>query len=431
MLEDIASAAQHALTASEHVYLHETIHGPLWDLDELEKDAPGTVHSKEVNGHRVNRVSLAPRLRRESPQEWYAAVFRLLRSRGAKVPVKLALLDGGLRFEVEGDERVRAVLEDVVAHDSSPTLRAEAAWALRRAAALHASTADRLLHVLRADSSSNVRAACAIALGKVAPQRTDVRDQLLAILDSSAGEDVRGGAIHGLRQVALADEQLFESFVARARSPQESPWVRVACLHSIEERIGTDQAVSECVLECLEHSTSPFVQRVAAQIAAGALANRRLPWSGATVAKVESILMGVSNPCSHTCEALARLVNAKEVRGGVRLERLLRTALDPFEDRIKAAFVFGSVARREQTRDSDIDLLVIGDVRLKELAGALHPAEQALGRVINPALYTLATFRDKYQAGDPFLLEVVRKEKIFLKGDSNELGALVAERNTP
>jgi hypothetical protein len=67
-------------------------------------------------------------------------------------------------------------------------------------------------------------------------------------------------------------------------------------------------------------------------------------------------------------------------------------------------------------------------VRLKEVAAPLHAAGQALGRVVNPAPYTPASFKEKYQAGDPFLLEVVRNDKLFLKGGGDELRELVAER---
>jgi predicted nucleotidyltransferase len=171
-----------------------------------------------------------------------------------------------------------------------------------------------------------------------------------------------------------------------------------------------------------------LVQRFAAQLVAEALADDGWPWSPALVAKVEATLMGVPNPCTRVLAALKWLVNAKEVRGGVSLERRQGAAQEAFDERIALAFVFGSVARREQDPDSDLDLLVVGDVRLKEMAGSLRGAEQALGRVINPALYTPTSFRDKYQAGDPFLLEVVRNDKIFLKGDSDELRGLVAER---
>jgi len=166
-----------------------------------------------------------------------------------------------------------------------------------------------------------------------------------------------------------------------------------------------------------------------AQMMAEALADGRVPWSREAVAKAEAVLVNVAEPCLETLHALERLLDAKEVRGGSSLENILSDALAPFAGHVAIAFVFGSIARREQGHDSDIDLLVVGGVRLKELAGALHSAEQALGRIINPALYTTASFREKYEAGDPFLLEIVRNEKVFLKGDNDELRELVAERS--
>ncbi|PYR40783.1 MAG: DNA polymerase subunit beta, partial [Acidobacteria bacterium] len=41
---------------------------------------------------------------------------------------------------------------------------------------------------------------------------------------------------------------------------------------------------------------------------------------------------------------------------------MLRDALRPLARRILAAFVFGSAARNELRNDSDIDLLLVGDV---------------------------------------------------------------------
>jgi len=205
----------------------------------------------------------------------------------------------------------------------------------------------------------------------------------------------------------------------------------MACLSVIEEALEKDPSVSESLLSCLDESATPAVQRVSAQLVAEALANGRLTWSPEPVAKAEAVRMTVTNPCAHAWRALGQLVDAKEIHGGLRLERVLGAALESFENRISMAFIFGSVARREQHRDSDIDLLILGDVRLKELVGKLHTAEQGLGHVINPVLYTPTSFKEKYTAGDPFLLEVVRNEKIFLKGDTDELRELVAERESP
>src|SRR5512135_3333903 len=76
---------------------------------------------------------------------------------------------------------------------------------------------------------------------------------------------------------------------------------------------------------------------------------------------------------------------------------LLRTAglkdvlvgiLEPFRDRIAVAFIYGSLARREENPASDIDLMIIGRVGLAELAPALKEAENKLLRPVNPSLYT-------------------------------------------
>ena len=93
------------------------------------------------------------------------------------------------------------------------------------------------------------------------------------------------------------------------------------------------------------------------------------------------------------------------------------------------AFIFGSVARLEQIQDSDVDLMIVGDVRLKDLAAALHTPEEVLGRTINPVLFSSEKFREQYREGNPFLLDIVRKEKIFLKGNPDELTELVADRS--
>jgi predicted nucleotidyltransferase len=236
--------------------------------------------------------------------------------------------------------------------------------------------------------------------------------------------------VWGLGRVACNDPELSPSFVAGARSRKESADVRVAYLSAVQGSLGKDPAVKECWLACLDDSEALAVRRFAAQGLAEALAAGSLPWSPEVVAQAEAVLMSVTNPCPHSWHALLHLLDAKEARGGSRLERVLGAALVPFDDRIVTALVFGSVARREQHPDSDIDLFLMGDVRLKEVAAALHAAEGALGRVINPVLYTPAAFRQKHQAGDPFLLEVVRNEKIFLKGNLDELRELVAERSS-
>jgi predicted nucleotidyltransferase len=102
-------------------------------------------------------------------------------------------------------------------------------------------------------------------------------------------------------------------------------------------------------------------------------------------------------------------------------------ALEPLADRITLAFVFGSVARREETRASDIDLMVVGDVSLTELASAVRAPERALRREINLSVYPVAEFRAKARQGHSFLTRVIDDRKLFIKGGEDELDALFAK----
>lgn len=145
------------------------------------------------------------------------------------------------------------------------------------------------------------------------------------------------------------------------------------------------------------------------------------------VEQAQEILINVPDPCPDVLQALARLVEAREVRTGLRLEAILHQAIAPLVDRIGLAIVYGSVARKAQTSESDVDLLIVGDIRLKELIEPLMRAQETLGRQINPVIYSSPGFRQKYRAGDPFLLNVVRHEKIFVKGTADELRVMIAE----
>lgn len=90
---------------------------------------------------------------------------------------------------------------------------------------------------------------------------------------------------------------------------------------------------------------------------------------------------------------------------------------------IDQAFVFGSLAAGPGKASSDVDLMIIGDASLRTLAPRLRPAAERLGREINPVTMSAAEFiRD--QAKKPFLRDVLAKEKLFIKGNSDELKRL-------
>ena len=68
---------------------------------------------------------------------------------------------------------------------------------------------------------------------------------------------------------------------------------------------------------------------------------------------------------------------------------VLRDALAPFAGEIRAAFVYGSVAKGEDTAASDVDLMVISEgLTYADLFGALEEASDRLGRKVAPTIYS-------------------------------------------
>ncbi|WP_439355120.1 nucleotidyltransferase domain-containing protein [Hydrogenophaga sp. MI9] len=99
------------------------------------------------------------------------------------------------------------------------------------------------------------------------------------------------------------------------------------------------------------------------------------------------------------------------------LADVLRAALAPLAPQIERAFVFGSIARQQDTAASDVDLLVVSDtLGYGDVFGALESASRALGRPINPALYTAADFRARLQGDNAFINRVMQQPKIWLIG---------------
>lgn len=112
---------------------------------------------------------------------------------------------------------------------------------------------------------------------------------------------------------------------------------------------------------------------------------------------------------------------------------ILKETLEPLRNRINVAFVYGSVAVSSERSSSDIDLMVIGDISLSEIAPVLRNAEQKLARAVNPTVYVLDEFRRRIARENHFLTSVLREEPLFVIGDQNDLAKLTAgaENKTP
>ena len=108
----------------------------------------------------------------------------------------------------------------------------------------------------------------------------------------------------------------------------------------------------------------------------------------------------------------------------VGLAEPLRVALTPLTGDIVAAFVYGSVAKRTDTAASDIDLMVVSDeLGFADVVMALQPAQEKLGREINPTLYSRAELRKRMKDRNGFVIRVLAQPKIWLIGGEHDLAA--------
>jgi predicted nucleotidyltransferase len=106
----------------------------------------------------------------------------------------------------------------------------------------------------------------------------------------------------------------------------------------------------------------------------------------------------------------------------VALTEPLKKSLEPHSDRIKAAFVFGSVAKGTDTAHSDIDLMVIGDeLNYSELYTSLRDVETALGRKVSPTFLSTKDWRRKSSDERSFISKINALPKIFVFGSEKDL----------
>lgn len=109
---------------------------------------------------------------------------------------------------------------------------------------------------------------------------------------------------------------------------------------------------------------------------------------------------------------------------------ILRSALAPSVEKIKVAFIFGSLAGGKETRISDIDIMVIGGASFSEIISLVSPAQKTLGREINPVVYPVSEFKQKIRDEQNFLNRVFDSDKVFLVGDGSDLARLVGKRTS-
>ncbi len=94
------------------------------------------------------------------------------------------------------------------------------------------------------------------------------------------------------------------------------------------------------------------------------------------------------------------------------------------EEEIEVAFIFGSLAAGDDRPNSDVDLMVVGDIEGIRLSQLTWAARRTTGREINPIHYSRAEFAARLEDTEGFLGRVMRGAKVLVKGDEDALRRL-------
>jgi predicted nucleotidyltransferase len=101
---------------------------------------------------------------------------------------------------------------------------------------------------------------------------------------------------------------------------------------------------------------------------------------------------------------------------------VLRAALADVAGEIEAAFVYGSISKRQDTAASDVDLLIVSDsLAYADTYQLLESAGERLGRKVNPTIYTHAELAKRIKQKNAFVTRVLSQDKLWVIGNEESL----------
>jgi len=86
-------------------------------------------------------------------------------------------------------------------------------------------------------------------------------------------------------------------------------------------------------------------------------------------------------------------------------------------------FIFGSFARGDIHEESDVDLMVVGNINLSSVIKILSPVEDYIKKNINPVVWTIKNLKKERKSS--FIRDILKKGIITIKGDENEFRKIV------
>jgi len=103
---------------------------------------------------------------------------------------------------------------------------------------------------------------------------------------------------------------------------------------------------------------------------------------------------------------------------------------DLSKEKIKYALIYGSFAKGTESQSSDIDLLVIGDVKENALLRSISKTEKTIGREINYLLWKEEEFLERVKRKIPLIKEISKTPIIMIVGDEDEFKRFIETRSS-
>lgn len=90
----------------------------------------------------------------------------------------------------------------------------------------------------------------------------------------------------------------------------------------------------------------------------------------------------------------------------------------------KISFIMFSgkfVRLKDRKRDDDVDILIVGDIVLPELASVIRVEESKRGKEINYTVMSREEFEFRKKRRDPFILTILSGSRVMIVGDEEDL----------
>jgi uncharacterized protein len=108
----------------------------------------------------------------------------------------------------------------------------------------------------------------------------------------------------------------------------------------------------------------------------------------------------------------------------IGLKSVIENSLSKFSDLIKFAFIYGSIAKGDARADSDIDLMIIGDISGRKISSAMIKSGNELNKEVNFNIFSFDEFSNRLKSNDHFINSIYKESKLFIIGDQDEFERL-------